>query len=78
MEVGMNRGPTRRVSPFAGKSAEPSMLVDVPRLVTAYFAERPDPAIGAQRVAFAEGNGSREKSIWTWFCMEVKSLIQSN
>src|SRR5258708_17933100 len=28
------------------------MLVNVPRLVTAYFAGKPDPALPAQRVAF--------------------------
>src|SRR5260370_7708343 len=41
-----------RVSPQAGKPAPLSMLVNVPRLVTAYYAQRPDPAIAAQRVAF--------------------------
>jgi phosphoglucomutase len=41
-----------KVNPLAGKTAEPSMLVNIPRLVTAYFAGRPDPAIAAQRVAF--------------------------
>jgi phosphoglucomutase len=41
-----------KLSPLAGKPVEPSMLVDVPRLVTAYFATRPDPAIRSQRVAF--------------------------
>ncbi len=40
------------VSPLAGKTVDPSMLVNVPRLVTAYFAGKPDPAVGAQRVAF--------------------------
>ena len=40
------------VSPFAGKPAEPAMLVNVPRLVTAYYAETPDPEVPAQRVAF--------------------------
>jgi len=30
----------------------PGMLVNVPRLVTAYYAEAPDPAVPAQRVAF--------------------------
>ncbi len=40
------------VSPLAGKPVEPSMLVNVPRLVTAYFTGQPDPAIAAQRVAF--------------------------
>lgn len=28
------------------------MLVNVPRLVTAYYADRPDPSVAAQRVAF--------------------------
>src|ERR1700731_1224200 len=41
-----------RVSPLAGKPAPPSMLVNVPRLVTAYYAERPDPLTAAQRVTF--------------------------
>ena len=41
-----------KVSPFAGKPAEPSMLVDVPKLVTAYYTETPDPAVPEQRVAF--------------------------
>ena len=40
------------MNPLAGKPVEPSMLVDVPRLVTAYFTGKPDPAIAAQRVAF--------------------------
>jgi phosphoglucomutase len=41
-----------KVSPLAGKTADPSMLVNIPRLVTAYFAEKPDPAVPSQRVAF--------------------------
>src|ERR1700710_791775 len=40
------------INPLAGKTAPPSMLANVPRLVTAYFANRPDPAIASQRVAF--------------------------
>ncbi|OPH82723.1 phosphoglucomutase (alpha-D-glucose-1,6-bisphosphate-dependent) [Nitrobacter vulgaris] len=40
------------VSPLAGKTVESAMLVIVPRLVTAYFASKPDPAVAAQRVAF--------------------------
>jgi phosphoglucomutase len=40
------------VSPYAGKPAEASMLVNVPRLVTAYYAEVPDPSVPGQRVAF--------------------------
>ena len=40
------------VSPLAGKPATPSMLVNIPRLVTAYYTARPDPAVREQRVAF--------------------------
>ena len=32
-----------QVSPLAGKPADPSMLVDVPRLVTAYYTEQAGP-----------------------------------
>jgi phosphoglucomutase len=39
-------------SPLAGKPATLAMLVDVPRLVAAYYTEAPDPAVPAQRVAF--------------------------
>jgi phosphoglucomutase len=39
-------------SPLAGKPAEASTLVNVPRLVTAYYTETPDPSVPGQRVAF--------------------------
>ena len=41
-----------RVSPFAGKPADPSRLVNLPRLVAAYYTDRPDPEVPAQRVSF--------------------------
>src|SRR6202047_1660382 len=41
-----------QINPLAGKPATPSMLAYIPRLVTAYFAEKPDPKVAAQRVAF--------------------------
>jgi phosphoglucomutase len=40
------------ISPLAGKVAPPSLLVDVPRLIAAYFTDRPDPAVPEQRVSF--------------------------
>jgi phosphoglucomutase len=40
------------ISPLAGKPADPSLLINVPRLVTAYYTGRPDPSVPAQRVAF--------------------------
>jgi phosphoglucomutase len=41
-----------RVNPLAGQPAPAAALVDVPRLITAYYSERPDPSIASQRVAF--------------------------
>jgi phosphoglucomutase len=41
-----------RISLLAGKPATLAMLVDVPKLITTYYSEIPDPAAPAQRVAF--------------------------
>ena len=43
---------TVQISPLAGKLVEPSMLVNVPGLLAAYGAGKPDPAVPSQRVAF--------------------------
>ena len=40
------------VSTDAGKPAKPSMLVNVPKLITAYFEEVPDPLVPEQQVLF--------------------------
>ena len=41
-----------KISPMAGKLAPPEILVNVPKLVTAYYTGVPDPKVPAQRVAF--------------------------
>ena len=46
----------------AGQPAQPSDLVDVPRLVTAYFADEPDPDVPAQQVSFGT-SGHRGSSL---------------
>ncbi len=51
-----------RLDPRAGQPAAAADLVNVPRLVTAYFSERPDPAVAAQRVAFGT-SGHRGSSL---------------
>jgi phosphoglucomutase len=43
---------TGSISPLAGKILDPSLLLDVPRLLAAYFSVHPDPANPAQRIAF--------------------------
>ena len=50
------------ISDYAGKPAEPWMLTNIPRLVTAYYVNRPDPAVPAQRVAFGT-SGHRGSSL---------------
>jgi phosphoglucomutase len=40
------------ISPLAGHPPPQAILLDVAKLVTAYYAEIPDPAVPAQRVAF--------------------------
>ena len=49
-------------SPLAGKLPPRSLLVNVPRLVTAYYAARPDPAVADERVAFGT-SGHRGSSL---------------
>lgn len=41
-----------KISPFAGKLAPLDSLVDIPRLITAYYCNRPDPDEVTQQVAF--------------------------
>jgi phosphoglucomutase len=40
------------ISPYAGKPIDTARLMDVSRLVTAYFTGRPDPTIPSQKVVF--------------------------
>ncbi|HET9702265.1 MAG TPA: phosphoglucomutase (alpha-D-glucose-1,6-bisphosphate-dependent) [Burkholderiales bacterium] len=48
--------------PLAGKPAPASMLANIPRLITEYFCDRPDPARAEQRVAFGT-SGHRGSSL---------------
>jgi phosphoglucomutase len=41
-----------KTSPLAGKPATSSPLLNVPKLISAYYTAQPDPAVPAQRVAF--------------------------
>ena len=49
-------------NPAAGKPVDPASLVNVPRLVTAYFVGKPDPNEPTQRVAFGT-SGHRGSSL---------------
>src|SRR5271154_3248528 len=43
---------SEHISVSAGNPAPRSLLINIPRLVTAYFTVMPDPAIASQRVKF--------------------------
>ncbi len=43
---------SQKIDALAGKPAPAAVLVNVPRLITAYYTEKPDPSVAAQRVAF--------------------------
>jgi phosphoglucomutase len=67
-----------KVSPFAGKPAEPSMLVNVPKLITAYYTETPDPSIPEQRISFGTSGhrGSAfEKAFNEWHILAISQAI---
>ena len=52
--------------PLAGKPAPRELLINVPRLVAAYYAFRPDPSVPAQRVSFGT-SGHRGSSLESAF-----------
>ena len=55
-----------RISSLAGKPAPASSLVDIAKLVTAYYTKVPDPSVPAQRVAFGT-SGHRGSSFTVSF-----------
>jgi phosphoglucomutase len=69
---------TRQLSTLAGKPAPSGLLVDVPRLITAYYSDRPDPSVPAQRVAFGTSGhrGSAfECSFNEWHVLAISQAI---
>ncbi len=67
-----------KVSPLAGKPAEPSLWVNVPRLVTAYYTEKPDPTAPEQRVAFGTSGhrgSSFDRSFNEWHILAISQAI---
>jgi phosphoglucomutase len=55
-----------KISPYAGKPAEPGLLVNVPKLITAYYTNIPDSQIREQQVQFGT-SGHRGSSFNTSF-----------
>jgi phosphoglucomutase len=66
------------LSPKAGQPADPATLVNIPRLITAYYSERPDPAIPAQRVRFGTSGhrgSSFNVSFNEWHILAITQAI---
>ncbi len=51
-----------KVSPLAGKTPPPEMLIDVSHLIKAYYTIKPDPSIATQRIEFGT-SGHRGSSL---------------
>jgi phosphoglucomutase len=67
-----------KISPLAGKPAPPSVLVDIPRLVTAYYTLIPDSAVPTQRVAFGTSGhrgSALETSFNEWHVLAITQAI---
>ncbi|MCC6148223.1 MAG: alpha-D-glucose phosphate-specific phosphoglucomutase [Anaerolineaceae bacterium] len=66
------------ISPLAGKPADPALLVNTPKLITAYYTETPDPSILSQRVSFGTSGHrgtSFEKSFNEWHILAISQAI---
>ena len=66
------------ISPFAGKPAPAELLVDIPRLVTAYYTGQPDASISTQRVAFGTSGhrgSSFDLSFNEWHVLAISQAI---
>lgn len=66
------------LSPLAGKPAQPELLVNVPKLITAYYSDRPDVSVPEQRVAFGTSGhrgSSFKRSFNEWHILAVTQAI---
>ncbi|MGP8156454.1 MAG: phosphoglucomutase (alpha-D-glucose-1,6-bisphosphate-dependent) [Candidatus Acidiferrales bacterium] len=66
------------VSPAAGKPADPSILVNVPKLVTAYYVLRPDPSDAMQQVVFGTSGhrgSSFDAAFNEWHILAITQAI---
>src|SRR5271154_3466013 len=67
-----------KVSPRAGQPAKASDLVDIPKLIDAYYKERPDPHVPEQRVVFGTSGhrgSSFDRSFNDWHILAITQAI---
>ncbi|MEO8857391.1 MAG: phosphoglucomutase (alpha-D-glucose-1,6-bisphosphate-dependent) [Burkholderiaceae bacterium] len=73
--------PGTHINPRAGQPAPASVLVDVDKLVQAYYSDVPDPGVPAQRVAFGTSGhrGSAfDRSFNEWHVLAIAQAICSH
>jgi phosphoglucomutase len=66
------------LSPLAGQPARQSDLVNLPRLVTSYFSDRPDGHVASQRVSFGTSGhrgSSLNRSFNEWHILAITQAI---
>jgi len=69
---------TPAISPLAGKPAPENILTDIPKLITSYYTETPDPFIPAQRVQFGTSGhrgSSLTKTFNEWHILAITQAI---
>jgi phosphoglucomutase len=67
-----------KTSPLAGKPAPAEILVDVSRLITAYYTDKPDPSVAAQRVVFGTSGhrgSSFNRAFNEWHILAITQAI---
>ncbi|HEY5220057.1 MAG TPA: phosphoglucomutase (alpha-D-glucose-1,6-bisphosphate-dependent) [Gemmatimonadaceae bacterium] len=67
-----------KISPLAGHAPPASMLLDVSKLITAYYTDVPDPSVPAQRVVFGT-SGHRgtafDRTFNEWHVLAITEAI---
>ena len=66
------------INSLAGQAAPPSLIIDVDKLVAAYYSDLPDPTVAAQRVAFGTSGhrGSAvDRSFNEWHVLAITQAI---
>lgn len=69
---------SQKTNPLAGQPAPLDLLVNVPRLVSAYYTGRPDPSVAAQRVAFGTSGhrgSSFDNAFNEWHVLAMSQAI---
>jgi phosphoglucomutase len=67
-----------RINPLAGKPAPSSILVNIPRLITAYYTDIPDPENAEERVVFGTSGhrgSSFKKAFNEWHILAITQAI---